>query len=261
MKAIFKFETSADVIDYFARNILHDQTKVNDLKWEEWKQTFEVMHSGWSEGASVVNEILQEVVLNDQLTTIQRNYNQSVTGLSFDVGLVCSNIPECWLEAEPRDNSIITSIDRNPIKLGLNAVTVNHSSESIIERGSALIALGSILEKSGWPVSFTQYYSLPINNITFEGIMVHKSFDEPLDANLLSSWVSYPNFVYQGWKEIAQLVYNVTASDCVYKEPNGDYGKEHSDIFLSGTKLDRQWTRTDSINWICDEVEKLVIEA
>ena len=140
----------------------------------------------------------------------------------------------------------------------------NFSKTSIIERGAITAILAFLLEQSGRAVSITQYCSISKNNHNFYGSLVVKPADRLLDMDLLSFWLVSPDSFRKCWMRVIEGLQNARNLGLVhgmYGNAEPDYGNEFSDIFVKGIRNKTEtWSREDSVNWVCDSLEKLGIK-
>jgi hypothetical protein len=256
MEVILNFDSASDLAS------LIDHSSMADI----WGTA----RSGAAAEATAVAEILESLNLWLSPEIFRKEFVPATTGLFFDIGLVCSGIPECWVDPQPADNtgsypSTDPEDEREIIRLGLNT-TVTPSSvkrATIIERGASVIVLAYLLEQSGRLVSITQYNALEKNNYNFYGSVVLKSADQELNVNLLALWLLCPEVFRRSWFKLMAGVPNpgsLGKLKNVTVQPITDYGKTESDIFVSGIQnTDKTWVREDSLAWVLSSLTKLGI--
>lgn len=255
METILKFKSAPDLLDYMEQCSTSGTSKAS--------------RAGWPKGVSVIMDILENLPFNVDLERFRKEFNPAFSGLFFDIGLVCSGVPEFWLDPQPSFNSgsFVTNDpddEKRIIKLGLNSsVLPSISPASIMERGAILTILAFLLEHTGRSVSITQYCAVSKYEHTFMGSAVIKAADEPLDVDLLSYWLVCPDSFRQCWLEIIESLPNAKSfgvSGNKYGYPVIDYGQEESDVFIKGILNEKDnWSRQDSISWICSQLESLDI--
>jgi hypothetical protein len=251
MNAIFNFESTSDLINFI------DHGSMQEL--------LAIARSGWPEGLNIISDILQSLPLHINPEKFWKEFNPAITGMFFDVGLVCSGVPECWLQPQDAFNKgsfVSTDPDeeRPIIKLGLNStVPIGYPKAFSIERGAIIAVLAYLLEQSGRSVSITQYCSLSQKNNNFFGSVVLKRADEPLDIDLLAFWLVSPDSFKKCWLRVMENLPNSQVNGN-YGFPICEYGENESDIFIKGiSNKQNLWSRNDSVNWIIDNLTKLKI--
>jgi len=256
MEVTLNFDSASDLASLIDRSSLAD--------------IWGVARTGAAEEATAVAEILKSLNLWLSPEIFRKEFVPATTGLFFDIGLVCSGIPECWVDPQPADNtgsypSTDPEDERKVIRLGLNATVLSSSVKraTIIERGASVIVLAYLLEQSGRPVSITQYCALEKNNYSFYGSVVLKPADQELDVNLLALWLLCPEVFQRSWFKLMASVPNPGTLGKL-KNINTysitDYGKTESDVFVAGIqRTDKTWVREDSLAWVLSSLTKLGI--
>jgi hypothetical protein len=255
METFFNFESTSDLIDFI------DHGSMSDVLSQA--------RSGWLEGAHTISDLLQSLPIYIDPEKFWKEFNPAVTGLFFDIGLVCSGVPEHWLDPQPAFNmgSFVTTDpdeEKPIIKLGFNTTfPAGFSPAAAMERGAIMSILAYLLEQSGRSVSITQYCAIQKNNHNFKGSVVLKYADQPLDMDVLAFWLVCPNSFKQCWMRVLESLphsKNLGITKGLYGLPDTRYGEEFSDAFIPGVYRKSQiWTREESVSWICTSLEKLKI--
>lgn len=255
METTVKFESTEDFVDFV------DHASMMDV--------LSSARTGWTEGAIAVHDLLQSLSLYIDPEKFWKEFNPSLSGLFFDIGLVCAGHPECWLEpqdAQNRGSYVSTDPDeeRRIINIGYNVTTpYNFSKTSIIERGAITAILAYLLEQSGRAVSITQYCSITKNNHNFYGSLVVKPANKQLDMDLLSFWLVSPDSFRKCWMRVLEGQPNagkLGLDNGMYGTPEPSYGSELSDVFVRGIRNKTDlWARQHSVDWVCASLEKLQI--
>ena len=114
------------------------------------------------------------------------NYSFDVTGEFFDVGLVLSGVPECWLVPEETPNEVLK------IDILINGAFSGSVDKNVIVESSArIIAMVKILEDHGVQVGM----KLVNNNVEYDvnyketliTTMSLKDYDEPINYRKMSA--------------------------------------------------------------------------
>jgi hypothetical protein len=250
MKITLEFCSATDAADFIQQNLV-SWDHSDPVEMEEWYKTLTKMQQGWPEGASVVHDILYDLSLNDTQSIFKKDHNQMVTGLFFDVGLICSKIPECWIDPQTDPYTIDTTNQERIIRLGMNSVSWGFSPSSIIERGAAIAALAYILQQMGHNISLTQYYATTKNNHSFQASINHILDNQSLNIEMLSFWLACPDSLHKCWSQILKTTHdlNIPVNEGPTLIP--EYGRELCDIFIPGAvRPSEQWSRNDSLSWI-----------
>lgn len=240
MKASIDFKSTEDLT-----SLLNDESVIELLEWAQ---------EGWTPGINTIHDLSSELSLDVEF---KQDIAPAVQGLFFDIGLVCSDVPEHWFNPQPINQGMFNNSesieDLTPIQIGINvAGLVSHAS--VVERGAAIAVLVTYLEeKLKRPVILKQFYSIEASDRSFMGSMVLKQENEVLDINILSFWLCCPQFI-NCWNRILEdmpctrELTNIN-TNCTL-QTNTQYGKNGMDIFVSVDKETQEWTREDSKNWI-----------
>lgn len=256
----FNFKTPLQLLDYCAKNkpsyFSKHQRIDNFTVLENWDEVLDVIQNGWAIDRSDVANHIDLIIQNLGSLTWREEYINSTTGLFFDIGLVCQGKPECWFTTQETDEKVS---GKKIIKIGFNvAVSSNVSIEAIIERGSAVLALIKLLEQMGRKVELIQYCSLSKNTYTFNGSLTLKTAEQNLDVTSLIFWLTCPDSYRRCWFRVMENVPYARRFGCLeqkngaesYGTPNTDFGKQESDIFISGIDSRSIWSRGRSIMWL-----------
>jgi len=255
METILNFESTQDLIDFIDYG--SDSSVLSNAR------------GGWSDGMSYIVDLLQNLPLQIEPEKFWKEFFPATAGLFFDIGLVCSGAPECWLDPQQSFNkgSFISKDpddERKIIKIGINSTAPSgFSKNAMIERGAIVAVLAYLIEQSGRAVSITQYCSISKNNHTFRGSVILKTAEQTLDMNLLSFWLVCPDAFRQCWMRVIESLPNAAALGVIhgrYGTPEINFGENFSDVFIKGIRTKTQeWTRDDSVAWVCDSLSKLKI--
>jgi hypothetical protein len=256
METFFNFESTADFIDFI------DHGSMTEI--------LSLARSGWPEGAHAITDMLQSLPLYIDPIKFWKEFNPAITGLFFDIGLVCSGMPEHWLDPQPAFNqgSFATTDpdeERPIVKLGLNTtVPLGFTRNAVIERGAIISILAYLLEQSGRAVSITQYCAITKDNHKFQGSVIIKHADQPLDMDILAFWLVCPDSFKRCWLRVLESLPNsrdLGVDNGLYGLPDTHYGKEQSDIFIPGVYRNSEvWGRNESVSWVCSELERMKIK-
>jgi len=113
----------------------------------DWPEQQELAASGWHSGTTEISANLDNIkhTLQDEFS----GYRFDVTGQFFDVGLVVSGEPECWLQEEAQPI-------RKTVSICINlSASEAISADSLSIRGAAVLALADSLQQIGWIVELT----------------------------------------------------------------------------------------------------------
>lgn len=255
MDTILKFKSTADLVDL--------------IDYGSMAEVVKATRSGWSEGVSAVLDLLHSLSLNIEPEKFQKEFFPSIKGLFYDIGLVCSGVPEHWFSPhQTEDSGSFVNNEHNDLKrvinLNINTSFLSNIKDStIIERGAAVVVLAYLLEQSGRSVSISQYCATTKNNQGFYGSVTLKEANQPLDLEVLAFWLVCPDSFYKCWYRIMENIPNAFKLGILngqYGVPEINYGKENSDVFLKGINNNTTtWSREDSVNWIKEALVNLNI--
>lgn len=234
-----------------ARKAIDDFNTLNN-----WQETLDTINTGWGKGLKNISIIVEDILAQIGSSVFREDLVPSVAGMFFDVGLVCSGQPECWFNQQTTDE--IINSGQKIVNIGINtSVSAGLSVNACIERGASILALSELLERMNKSVSITQYCSTSNNMHTFQGSLVLKTAGELIDINLLSFWLVCPDAFRRCWFRVLEVLPTAEPLGALgrgYGFPIADYGKDKSDIFIKGIRSVREWSRTDSLNWIVQEL-------
>jgi hypothetical protein len=215
------------------------------------KQLSDWAHDGWDPGMKVIDELLIDLSLNIEF---KQDITPAVQGWFFDIGLVCSDIPEHWFNPQPTNPGAFNGADpiedNNPIQIGINLSGLLTYS-CALERGAAIAVLVMYLvERLKRPVIIKHFYGMGTEEDSFEGSVIIKQLDDVVDEKSLSFWLCCPD-VLHCWTRIMEdtsCLREMTSNAKV--NPDMQYGKLESNIFISLDPETQSWTRNDSKRWI-----------
>lgn len=255
MDTTIKFESTDEFVDFV------DHASMAEI--------LSTARAGWPSGATAIHDLLQRLSLYIEPEKFWKEFNPNVTGMFFDIGLVCAGIPECWLDPQDAFNNgsfMSTEPDEEKpvIRLGINITEpLGASRKDALQKGAIAAIFAYLLEQSGRAVSITQYCSMSKNNHNFYGSVVIKTAEQKLDMDLLSFWLVSPNSFRSCWMRIIESLPNakqlgVSGGFC--GTPNTEYGLEFSDAFIAGAKNKREeWSLDNCVEWLCNGLDKLKI--
>lgn len=256
MDTYLKFESVDDLIDF--------------VDHASMAEVLSTARAGWPEGASAIHDLLQKLSLYIEPEKFWKEFNPSVVGMFFDIGLVCSGIPECWIEPQEAYNKgsfLSTDPDEEKpiINIGFNVTAPpGLSKNDAIQKGAIAAILAYLLEQSGRAVTITQYCAMSKNSHNIYGSVVLKKADQLLDMDLLSFWLVCPNSFRNCWLRAIESLPNASrlgVANGFYGTPNVDYGGEYSDVFLRGARTkNEEWSLDVCVKWVCGELDKLKIK-
>ena len=114
---------------------------------ETWEEAVDLALHGWKDGLEHLEVAYKQVMTAMAETDIE--YFWDVTGHVFDVGVVLSGEPECWLNTREAES-------KRTMRLMVNVgVSVGVTTEVITNRGAAIVALIDELQKAGFIVELT----------------------------------------------------------------------------------------------------------
>lgn len=152
--------SAADLLDWInSRHDFNDDCSSQDRlhppeqKWDlgaGWGGAVSMVRSGWHDGTADLAARLD--LVKHAMREEAHGYKFDVTGRFFDVGLVMSGEPECWLEQDYQPVRKVCRIQAN------GAYSWDTAADTIRNRGAAIVALADHLQQSGWIVEISLYY-------------------------------------------------------------------------------------------------------
>ena len=146
------------------------------------------------------------------------NYRFDVSGQFFDIGLVLSGVPECWLQPE------YTPIEKLQVELIINGTFAsNVNKNDVISGASRILAIAKILETNDVQVkikivSCIKGYTSARSRSLFVAVDV-KDYDEPINYKKCSALLS-PTFLRRGVFKVMEVLSMENK-----KKLKGSYGK------------------------------------
>jgi len=155
---------------------------------DTWEEYLELLENG---DEVVMKKIKistdkQVAELGKKYEDVIKRYRFDVTGEFFDVGLVLSGVPECWLIPEETPEEILQ------IDILINGAFSNgFNQKKIVKSSVRLIAMAKILEDNGVQVGM----KLVNNNASYDGdynetlitTITLKGYDEPISYRKMSA--------------------------------------------------------------------------
>ena len=148
---------------------------------------------GWPEGLAKVCPFADKL-MGKLASRIQREtYEPAVIGAFFDVGIVLSGEPECWLSEVQTEQEGGAGSKVVTVSVSISAAGVM-SSQQIEHRGGAVMALVQLLELAGKSVRVVAVLGAEwgSGNIC-DSTVVLKEASAPLNADQLAFWLVSPD--------------------------------------------------------------------
>ncbi|MEV0073962.1 hypothetical protein [Amycolatopsis sp. NPDC050768] len=218
-----------------------------------WEEALRLAVDGWpvalEEAGITVDELRAGAGLGHQVTELQPSWD--VTGSEVDIGAYLSGVPECMVDAVPRQ----TSRRGKVVTFLIPAAYSNRiAHDVIINRGLALVTLCAAIIDAGHSVEvwsgFTGMFTIAREKLRTHAVARVISAGEPLDVGRLIFGVAHPAMLRRLWlgvwdaqpAAVAQTVNDHNfgiACDC---RPD-DLPAEVTDpyVFPYLTEQDRQW--------------------
>ena len=169
-------------------------SSMKESEWhgtKTWKEFIELLDNG---DDKVIKKI--KIATDKKVAELEKkyhheiiNYRFDVTGEFFDVGLVLTGVPECWLEPE------VVEVEKVKVDLVVNgAFHAGFDKDDIIKSSARILAITKILEDNDIQVRI----KLVSMNVAYDtereksllGIVTVKDFDEPMNYKKCSALLS-----------------------------------------------------------------------
>jgi len=218
-------------------------------EFQGWQECQTALRTGWQDGVDAVNakSARLEAILGSSV--MRESYSPATTGQFFDVGLVMSGEPECWLETtqEETGSKVVT--------IGINAcISGAVNKRTIIERGAATCALVKLLETQGKSVRVVYGVGLNVKSdmsgdkLQLE--IVLKREGDPLDLDTLAFWLVCPD-------AFRRLCFRfIESQGPIWSQVGSSYGfpdkawNPEADVKIPAIYSSSDWTEERTQGWI-----------
>ncbi len=183
---------------------VHADSRSADRDWHgaSWEQAIELAVDGWTlaleETDVTVAELRESAGLSRTVTLLEPTWD--VTGSEVDVGAYLSGVPECMVDAVPRQVSRRGKVITFLVPGGYTH-TIEH--QVIINRGLALATLCAAIIDAGHSVEVWSGFAgtLPLDGIEqrFCGMARVITAGEPFDVGRLIFAVAHPAMLRRLW--------------------------------------------------------------
>lgn len=213
----------------------------------DWKQCTQHLRDGWQAGVDAVNSKSAAIERQIASQLVRETYNPEVTGQFFDVGLVLSGEPECWLAlAEEECGSKVVTV-------GINAcISGSINKRTIIERGAAVCALVKLLESQGKSVRVTYGMGLSTGHGKGDKLQLEvtlKREGDPLDLDTLAFWLVCPD-------AFRRLCFRFIEGHAIWPQVGTSYGypdtswNPEADVKMHAISSCENWSLDQTQTWI-----------
>lgn len=204
MKQSKHFEDIADCIEYASQPLVNysgartSNRALQGVFESGWCNTpdfpaaAQLARVGWPEGLAKVKPFAERLT-GKLASRIQREtYEPAIQGLFFDIGLVLSGEPECWLEQAHTEqeggagNKVVT------ISVAISAAG-HVSAKALEQRGATVMALVQLLELAGKSVRVVGILGAHWKSNICDSTLVLKQASQPLNADQLAFWLVSPD--------------------------------------------------------------------
>jgi hypothetical protein len=182
----------------------HGDSRGVDTGWHgaSWEEALELATDGWplalEETDVTVAELRESAGLSHAVTVLEPTWD--VTGSEVDVGAYLSGVPECMVDAVPRQVSRRGKVITFVVPGGYSNTIEHHV---IINRGLALAALCSAIIDAGHSVEvwsgFAGYLPLAGTRHRYCGMARVITAGEPFDVGRLIFAVAHPAMLRRLW--------------------------------------------------------------
>lgn len=165
-------------------------------KWcntETFEGAVALAANGWPEGLAKVKPFADKLV-GKLASKIQREtYTPATQGLFFDIGLVLSGEPECWLEQVETEQECGAGNKVVTVSFSISADRTM-SAESLEERGACILALVQLLEMAGRSVRVIGILGAEYNSgSAVDSSVILKEASAPMNEDQLAFWLVSPD--------------------------------------------------------------------
>ncbi|MFF0148182.1 hypothetical protein ATK36_2951 [Amycolatopsis sulphurea] len=234
----------------------HASSRRADYGWHgaPWEEALQLAMDGWSvpleETDVTVGELRESAGLSHAVTLLEPTWD--VTGSEVDVGAYLSGVPECMVDAVPRQISRRGKVITFLVPGGYSN-TIGHYV--IINRGLALAALCTAIIDAGHSVEIWSGFcgTLHVSKMEqrFSGVARVIAAGEPFDVGRLIFAVAHPAMLRRLWfgvwdaqpKRVAAAMQTDHYGGPPYTCQARDLPEEIHDpyVFPYLTETDRQW--------------------
>lgn len=180
---------------------------------------------------------------------LREAYNPAVTGQFFDIGLVCSGEPECWLQPTEEE-----SAGSKVVRISMNTfVSGGVDKETIRKRGALVCAAVQALQMAGKSVEVIYGGRCTRGSgAFFECTAVLKAATAPLDIDSIAFWLCNPDSLRRVMFRLMELAPRRCAQaigaykDGPYGTPDNEWAPE-ADIRFLGELYHADWTEAGAL--------------
>jgi hypothetical protein len=217
-------------------------------EFDKWEACLHHLQHGWQKGIDAVNATASRLEKEVGASVMREVFNPAVSGQFFDVGLVLSGEPECWLESDQDEKG------SKCITISINAsVSLCISTQTIIDRGAALCALVKLLETNGKSVKVVYGIGMHVDP-SYKGDVIRcevvlKSEGQPLDIDSLAFWLLCPDAFRRlmfRWLEEHSQFPRISGS---YGFPDRDWTPE-GQVRLPAIRSGETWSDSKTKEWL-----------
>lgn len=231
-----------------------------------WEEAMRLAVDGWPlalrEAQVSVAALREQAGIDRSVTTLEPTWD--VTGSEVDVGAYLAGVPECMVDAVPRQ----TSTRGRVVTFVVPAAYSNKASHtSILDRGIALATLSTAIIEAGHSVEIWSGWACMMGDgwaDRYSAVARVISAGEPFDAGRLIFAVAHPAMCRRLWFSVwdaqdpliagplSDQDYGTTPFECWAEDLPGDIADPY--IFPVLTPDDPQWTELDvAMSW-CHEM-------
>ena len=227
-----------------------------------WEEAQRLAVAGWPEGVSAAKPLMHRISTRLVESLKRPEIVYDVTGDMFDMGKVVEEVPECWMKWEDGQEASITS----PVHIVSNvSASCGISPETIIRKGSAVMALVMVLEASGRRCKVDVCCSLDSGygrstSSWGEMSLTVKDYYDDLNLDALAYPLMQPSFLRRHVFRFAEVSFEDL--DSGYGMPADPKWANRGDIFLSrALNSDPQWESDKAaMTWVLGELRKQKVD-
>lgn len=226
------------------------------VRLPSWEACEAAVRGGWPEGVQAVRPLVEGLEKEVGKGVLKDEYMPATQGLFFDMGLVLSGEPECWLQTEQTEQECSGA---RIITLAVNTtVSGSISSDTIIQRGAAVLGLAMLLERAGRAVRVVVGDATTKDGYTLYSEIIVKEAGQPFDVDSLAFWLVCPDALRRCFFRICEASPIAKEIGCY---AGGGYGcpvegwTPEGDITLKGIYSNSGWNPSKTREWIRGQLE------
>lgn len=228
-----------------------------------WEDAVKLARCGWHAGRCGVAESLVTISERVKRSVKTPVVYADVCGDTFDVGAAISGVPEHWHSFDTVDTE---RVGGSVVRLHVMAVFLcDVSTDAIMRRGAAVVALVQALEYSGYPVEVVVSAGIGRRHGSADIVYrcVIKKSSEPLELDRLGFVLSHPSFLRRyifALMEREPLEVQRGIVDSGYGS-TADTPTDTDSVFIPCMNSDGIWSSDEgATRWVLSELQRQGVE-